>query len=187
MGPAYLIDVVGLDIAYHAGQVMAGAFPNRMALGGTTALELLFKLNRFGQKNGKGFYQYSEDKKGKPVKSIDDTVPALINDAVKGSQHFDDETIIERLMLPMCFEVVRCLAEGIVNDAVDADMGLIMGVGFPLFRGGAVRYMENLGLNTLIQQAEHYQHLGELYQVPELLREKAQKGQSFFSQEELIA
>lgn len=183
MGPAYLIDVVGLDTADHAADTMAEAFPDRMGGNKESALHYLYAAKRYGQKNGLGFYRYENDKKGKPKKLADDCVLELIKPAITSDSAKDisDEEIIERLMVPMCLEVVRCLDEGIVANAVDADMGVLMGIGFPLFRGGAVRYMENIGLATIVEQAKKYQHLGGLYAVPLSLIEKAANNESYFA------
>ncbi len=60
----------------------------------------------------------------------------------KGKAEFTEEEIIDRLMLPMIIETVRCLDEGIVESATEADMGLVYGVGFPPFRGGALKYAD---------------------------------------------
>ncbi|SPZ21362.1 Fatty acid oxidation complex subunit alpha [Providencia rettgeri] len=68
MGPAYLLDVVGIDTAFHAEQVMAQGFPERMGKKGKNAIDVMYEQQRFGQKNGQGFYQYEKDKKGKPKK-----------------------------------------------------------------------------------------------------------------------
>ena len=65
MGPAYLLDVVGIDTAHHAQAVMAEGFPERMAGQGEAAVDLMFKEQRFGQKNKLGFYAYEKDKKGR--------------------------------------------------------------------------------------------------------------------------
>ena len=74
MGPAYLLDVVGIDTGYHANAVMAQGFPDRMASTEKTALGTMFEAQRFGQKNGKGFYSYVPDKKGVPKKTVDPEV-----------------------------------------------------------------------------------------------------------------
>ncbi|MGY2437193.1 3-hydroxyacyl-CoA dehydrogenase family protein, partial [Escherichia coli] len=71
MGPAYLLDVVGIDTGHHAGDVMAQGFPARMSKEGRTAIDVMYDASRFGQKNGKGFYAYEQDKKGKPKKVAD--------------------------------------------------------------------------------------------------------------------
>ncbi len=180
MGPGYLIDVVGIDTACHAASVMAEGFPTRMLFDGNSPVDLLHRADRLGQKNGLGFYKYENDKKGKPKKLNDEAVDALIAPAVTGNQSFEDEEVIERLMIPMCFEVVRCLSEGIVEDPVDADIGLLMGIGFPLFRGGPVKYMENLGLEKIVEISKKYESMGELYQAPQLLLDKVASGETFY-------
>ena len=71
-GWCYLLDVVGMDTAVHANDVMAEGFPDRMAHQGKTAIPVMYENERLGQKNAKGFYAYEEDKKGKPKKVTDD-------------------------------------------------------------------------------------------------------------------
>ena len=84
-------------------------------------------------------------------------------------------------MIPMVNEVIRCLEEGVVDTAAEADMGLIYGIGFPPFRGGAIRYLETIGLNKFIEMADKYTHLGEIYQVTAGLREMARSAKSYFT------
>jgi 3-hydroxyacyl-CoA dehydrogenase/enoyl-CoA hydratase/3-hydroxybutyryl-CoA epimerase/enoyl-CoA isomerase len=179
MGPAYLIDVVGADTAHHAAAVMAQGFPDRMQNSEKVALDVLYENKRFGQKNGKGFYVYQEDRKGKPVKSFDESVLALLAPVVKDKKEFSDEEIIARTMIPMCIEVVRCLEEGIVESAGDADMGLIMGIGFPMFRGGALRYLDHVGIANFCEQAKQYEHLGALYKPTAKMLEMAKTNARF--------
>ncbi|MFN3785935.1 MAG: fatty acid oxidation complex subunit alpha FadB, partial [Thiothrix sp.] len=135
MGPAYLLDVVGIDTAHHAAQVMAAGFPERMSYAYTTALDRLYAAQRFGQKNGKGFYQYAPDRQGKPLKRTDPDAVALVKSSIP--QDFSAQTIVERLMIPLCIEAARCLEDGIVASPAEADMALIYGIGFPPFLGGA--------------------------------------------------
>ena len=78
MGPAYLLDVVGMDTGHHGGDVMAKGFPDRMAVEGESAMTTLYELGRYGQKTGSGFYRYEMDKRGKLKKLIDEEVPGLI-------------------------------------------------------------------------------------------------------------
>ena len=73
MGPAYLLDVVGVDTAEHCTEVMSDGFPTRMQKIANDPVSLLYKNNRFGQKNGLGFYDHSKDKRGRPVKIASDT------------------------------------------------------------------------------------------------------------------
>ncbi len=163
MGPAYLLDVVGLDTAVHAQQVMAEGFPDRMAADGKGAIEVLAEAGRLGQKNGRGFYNYEPDRKGKPRKQPAPEVTELVRPLVAESAELSDEQIIERMMMPLCIETVRCVEEGIVDSAAEADMGLIYGIGFPPFRGGALRYIDSIGMDNFCRQAELWAGLGTLY------------------------
>ena len=181
MGPAYLLDVVGIDTADHCTGVMSSGFPERMKKIPNDPVSLLFNNERFGQKNNQGFYEHSLDKRGKPVKAPASEAYELFSEHVGQQATLTNEEIIERLMIPMVNEVVRCLEEGVVDTAAEADMGLIYGIGFPPFRGGAIRYLETLGLKQFIESADKYAHLGEIYQVTDGLREMAASGKSYFT------
>ena len=180
MGPAYLLDVVGMDTAKHAGEVMADGFPDRMKHEGTTAIDIMFDSGRFGQKTDKGFYEYVLDRKGKQKKVADEAVYDMLKPAVSASNEFTDEEIIERMMVPLCIETVRCLEDGIVETAAEADMGLIFGIGFPPFRGGALRYIDSIGIEEFNKIADKYADLGPLYTPTEGMREMAKTGKKFF-------
>ncbi|CSD02236.1 multifunctional fatty acid oxidation complex subunit alpha [Vibrio cholerae] len=187
MGPAYLLDVVGIDTAHHAQAVMAEGFPTRMAKSGREAIDALYEAKKFGQKNGSGFYQYTVDKKGKPKKAFSDDVLAILAPVCGAPQSFDPQTLIERTMIPMINEVVLCLEEGIIASAQEADMALVYGLGFPPFRGGVFRYLDTIGIANYVAMAEKYADLGALYQVPQLLKNMAQQGTSFYSAQQVSA
>ncbi len=182
MGPAYLLDVVGIDTGHHGGEVMAEGFPDRMKYDYVTAGDLLYKAERFGQKNGVGFYKYELDKRGKPKKLPDADTAGIIAPSVTEQLEFTDEQIVERMMIPMCIETVRCLEEGIVSGPADADMGLIYGIGFPPFRGGALHYMDTIGLDNFCKMCEQYADLGALYHPTEGMKKMAADGKTFFPQ-----
>ena len=180
MGPAYLLDVVGMDTAKHANDVMAEGFPERMKADYKSAVEVMFENDRYGQKNEKGFYKYELDRKGKQKKVVDEETYNLIEPVVQGKNDFSDEDIIARMMLPLCLETVRCLEDGIVAGPADADMGLIFGIGFPPFRGGALRYIDDMGADKFVELADKFADLGPLYHPTEKLREMAKTGEKFF-------
>ncbi|PIE42611.1 MAG: fatty acid oxidation complex subunit alpha FadB [Gammaproteobacteria bacterium] len=180
MGPAYLMDVVGIDTGVHAAGVMAEGFPERMKYDHKDATDVMFENKRFGQKNGVGFYKYETDKKGKPKKVVDETTYELLKPVVAEPKEFEDDDIIARLMIPMCLEVVRCLEDNIVSNVADADMSLIFGVGFPPFRGGALRYIDSMGTKAFVELCDKYKDLGALYEPTEKLREMAANGESFY-------
>ncbi|WP_305815949.1 fatty acid oxidation complex subunit alpha FadB [Photobacterium leiognathi] len=181
MGPAYLLDVVGIDTAHHAQTVMAEGFPERMGKNGKDAIDVMFEAQRFGQKNGIGFFSYSLDRKGKPKKSFSEDAHALLAPVSKPQTEFESDAIIARMMIPMINEVVRCLEENIIATPAEADMALVYGLGFPPFRGGVFRYLDSLGLANYVALADQYAHLGALYEVPQGLREKAAQGETYYN------
>ncbi|WEK29422.1 MAG: fatty acid oxidation complex subunit alpha FadB [Candidatus Pseudomonas phytovorans] len=181
MGPAYLMDVVGIDTGHHGRDVMAEGFPDRMKDERRSAVDALYEANRLGQKNGKGFYAYETDKRGKPKKVFDAAVLDVLKPIVFEQREVTDEDIINWMMVPLCLETVRCLEDGIVETAAEADMGLVYGIGFPPFRGGALRYIDSIGVAEFVALADQYADLGPLYHPTAKLREMAKSGQRFFN------
>ncbi len=179
MGPAYLLDVVGIDTAHHADAVMAQGFPDRMSHTGENVIDRMFKLGRFGQKNNQGFYRYEPDRRGKPQKLPDDTVDELLSGVSGDAREFSDDEIVERMMIPLCIETARCLEEKIVASPAEADMALIYGIGFPAFRGGALHHLDQVGLAEFCQMTEKYEHLGSMYQPTERMRLMAEGGEKY--------
>jgi len=167
MGPAYLLDVVGLDTAVHAEGVMAAGYPDRMQRDFTSAIEVLFKAGLLGQKNQQGFYDHQTDKKGKPVKFASDVAIELIKPTTQSQGEISDDDIIARMMVPMATELMRCLDEGIVETAAEADMALVYGIGFPPFRGGVLRWVDSIGAQTFADMAKRFEALGPLYSTPD--------------------
>lgn len=182
MGPAFLLDVVGMDTADHASSVMSDGIPERMQKIDNDPVTLLYKAGRFGQKNGKGFYDFSLDKRGRPAKKASPEAYALFKGHVAATKEFDKEEIIARVMIPMANEAIRCLEEGIVASAAEADIALLFGLGFPPFRGGIFRYIETMGLANFVALADKYAVLGPIYQISDGVREMAASGKSYFSQ-----
>lgn len=180
MGPAYLIDVVGLDTGVHGAEVMAEGFPDRMKPDYKGGIKHLFENNRLGQKNGVGFYKYEMDKKGKPKKLADEATYELLKAVQTDSRQVDDQEIIDRMMIAFCNETVRCLEDNIVASAGEADMAMIMGVGFPPFRGGPCRYIDRIGVANYVELCNKYAHLGKAYEAPAKLVTMAANGETFY-------
>ncbi|MFC3606518.1 fatty acid oxidation complex subunit alpha FadB [Stutzerimonas tarimensis] len=184
MGPAYLLDVVGIDTAHHARTVMVEGFPERMRDEGPTAIDALYQAQRLGQKSGAGFYRYEVDKRGKPKRVEDPLVKPLLESVATAQRELTDEDILNLMMIPLCLETVRCLEDGIVETAAEADMGLVYGIGFPPFRGGALRYIEAMGIAEFVALADRYAEYGPLYRPTAQLREMAVRGLRFYGQEQ---
>jgi 3-hydroxyacyl-CoA dehydrogenase/enoyl-CoA hydratase/3-hydroxybutyryl-CoA epimerase/enoyl-CoA isomerase len=184
MGPAYLCDVVGIDTGVHAGAVMAEGFPDRMKYDFKTCQEVMFENDRYGQKNGRGYYAYEIDKRGRPKKVFDEDVAALLAPVIDGNETLSDEAIVDSMMIPMCLEAVRCLEDDIAASATDVDLALIYGIGFPPFRGGALHYIDDVGIDKFVARADELAAaagaLKAMYLPTEKLREMAASGDTFF-------
>ena len=175
MGPIALNDVVGLDIARDAGNVVNSAFKERAVQ--TRILDELLAAGRRGQKSGAGFYSYAKGSRG-----ADDPVLAPFLEKVKKApgSPLTLEAITERLFLPMLPEASRILTEGVVREPADVDMGLILGIGFPPFRGGLLRWADSLGAKKVVEMLKKYEPLGARFAPTEQLLKMAQEGKSFY-------
>lgn len=187
MGPAWLLDVVGIDTAHHAQSVMADGFPERMKKDYRDVIDVLFDEGRYGQKNQLGFYRWQTDAKGKTKKVDDADVGSLLQSVSQPTREFSDEEIIARMMIPMINEVVRCLDEGIIASPAEADMALVYGLGFPPFHGGVFRYLDTQGNAQFADQARQFASLGALYQLPAGLEAKAQRNECWYPPAEPMA
>ncbi len=181
MGPAYLMDVIGIDTINHCYPVMIDGLPQRFSK--TAELwptEAVFKADRLGQKNARGYYSYALNDKGKPSKAIDETVVQMLADLYGEARLFDADEIVDRLMIAMAIEMLHCLEEGVVASPAEADMALVYGVGFPAFRGGICRWMDEIGLQEVCDRGDKYAHISELYRPTEKLRAMAAKGETLY-------
>jgi 3-hydroxyacyl-CoA dehydrogenase/enoyl-CoA hydratase/3-hydroxybutyryl-CoA epimerase/enoyl-CoA isomerase len=182
MGPALLIDVVGIDTCVHAAKVLADAYPERMRHEGQSATEALVAAARLGQKNGKGFYAWKPEKKGPPSKQNDPEAAALVAALAKGKADPSDNEIVERMMLPMLLESSRVLEEAIVATPIEVDMAMLYGLGFPPFRGGIFRWADAVTPAALLKAAERHRALGPLYAPTQQLTALAGSGRGFHAE-----
>jgi 3-hydroxyacyl-CoA dehydrogenase/enoyl-CoA hydratase/3-hydroxybutyryl-CoA epimerase/enoyl-CoA isomerase len=159
MGPITLQDLVGLDTSLYAGGVLQRAYPERAVQ--TTLLAQLVQAGRLGQKSGAGFYNYANA--GKGGKGADDPVLAEMLAKFGNRKEMSLEEIQDRLFLPMYAEATRVLAEGIVSSPAEVEMSLILGIGFPPFKGGILSWAQSLG-ERLAAKLAQYAHLGARYQ-----------------------
>jgi 3-hydroxyacyl-CoA dehydrogenase/enoyl-CoA hydratase/3-hydroxybutyryl-CoA epimerase/enoyl-CoA isomerase len=95
-------------------------------------------------------------------------------------REFEREEIIARMMLPMCTELARCLEEGIVGSAAEADLALLYGIGFPPFRGGVFRWMDTVGLAHIAEQSEKYADLGKAYELTDGMRAMLANSETYY-------
>ncbi|MZI93852.1 fatty acid oxidation complex subunit alpha FadB [Vibrio sp. CAIM 722] len=180
MGPAWLLDIVGIDTAYHAQTVMNQGYPDRFKEIKDDVVALLFERQWLGNKTQQGFYCYSTDKKGHPIKQPNPELIELLSTQPHNKDH-NEQMIIDRMMIPMINESILCLEQNIISTAEEIDMALVYGLGFPPFRGGPCRYLETIGIDNYLRSTQPYQHLGPLYIPPNHLIQMNKSGKTFYS------
>ncbi|RYX93447.1 MAG: fatty acid oxidation complex subunit alpha FadB [Comamonadaceae bacterium] len=169
MGPAYLEDVVGMDTGSHVIDVISAGYAARMQPPARNAIRTLVAAGRLGQKSGGGFYDY-DAAGGKPKRSASQAARALIAPLQQGANAtLTDADIVERMMLAMLLEAIRCMEEGIAGSAAELDMAMLLGVGFPAYLGGPLKYADWLGPARVLERARALAPHGAMYQPPALL------------------
>tara|TARA_B110001452_G_scaffold60843_1_gene47495 strand:- start:2334 stop:4487 length:2154 start_codon:yes stop_codon:yes gene_type:complete len=182
MGPAYLMDVIGIDTINHCYPVMMDGLPQRFKkTADVWPTEAVCNAKRLGQKNGLGYYRYELNEKGKPAKVVDPEVVAMLENLYGAAKQLEADEIIDRLMVAMAMEMIHCLEEGVVSSPAEADMALIYGVGFPPFHGGICRWMDEIGLQEICDRGDRYLSISELYRPTDKLRAMAANGETLYS------
>lgn len=173
MGPMALLDEVGIDVAAKVGRILAAAFGDR--LDPSPVVDKLYADGRQGKKNGKGLYLYREGKRLGP----DPSVYAVLGTAAPHPAQADE--VVERMVLPMVNEAAVILEETIVASAAELDLAMIMGTGFPPFRGGLLRYADSLGLAHIVARLDDLAaRRGKRFAVTAPLRLRAERGGRFY-------
>lgn len=150
VGPLALVDEVGIDVAAHVADELGHVFAER-GLEGSGAMPRLYEAGLHGRKNGRGFYLYPAKKKKGP-KPVNHEVYSLLGGAER--RPIPETEIQDRLALLMVNEAVHCLQEGVISSPRDGDLGAILGLGFPPFRGGPFRYVDAVGASTIVDRLE---------------------------------
>ncbi len=177
MGPLRLMDEVGLDIARHAGATLYRAFGERMRP--ASSLVALEQTERLGRKNALGFYRYAEGTDPTP----DPAVLAEIWSGLDGdpAEAPDSADIRERLVLAMVNEAARVLSDGIVATAAAVDLAMIMGTGFPAFRGGLLRFADAHHPRRLVDMLDDLaERVGVRFTPAPLIRDLADDDEGFY-------
>jgi len=176
VGPVTLLDEVGLDVALKVAGVMQEAYGDHIVPAPGPGIAALVKAGRLGRKSGRGFYLYKGGKK----RGVDESVYELLGAHPNGGPRAAE--ILQRLVLGMVNEAARALGEGVVQSPRDGDIGAIFGFGFPPFRGGPLRYADDLGAERVVEDLERLaERYGARFTPSEFLRERAQTGTKFYS------
>nr|WP_314428608.1 3-hydroxyacyl-CoA dehydrogenase NAD-binding domain-containing protein [uncultured Brevundimonas sp.] len=176
-GPLEMHDDVALDLSYKiAKQTALDLGDAYVPSEGADIVAKMVEGGRYGRKNGKGFYDYDTKPKTlwaglselAPVK-FDDSTPELVDE------------LKTRLLYRQAVEVARCWAEGVIDDPREADLGAILGWGFAPWSGGPITLIDQTGLKAFVETADRLAATyGDRFKVPELLREMAAKGETFY-------
>ncbi|WP_292035258.1 MULTISPECIES: 3-hydroxyacyl-CoA dehydrogenase NAD-binding domain-containing protein [unclassified Brevundimonas] len=176
-GPLEMHDDVALDLSYKiAKQTAIDLGDAYVPSEGADIVARMVEGGRYGRKNGKGFYDYDTKPKTlwaglselAPVK-FDDSTPELVDE------------LKTRLLYRQAVEVARCWAEGVIDDPREADLGAILGWGFAPWSGGPITLIDQTGLKAFVETADRLTTTyGDRFKVPELLREMAAKGETFY-------
>jgi 3-hydroxyacyl-CoA dehydrogenase/enoyl-CoA hydratase/3-hydroxybutyryl-CoA epimerase len=138
--------------------------------------ELVEKRERFGRKNGKGFYDYPQ---GSPKRLW----PGLAELQLKklDPDTIDIQELKYRLLMVQSLEAARCVEEGVITDVREADVGSILGFGFAPFSGGTLSYIDMMGTRRFVEICQKLEKkYGERFKPPKLLLDMAQKGDTFY-------
>ena len=182
MGPAYLADVIGLDTMSHIIDIICAGYPQRMTATPLEPTKVMASHQRYGQKSGLGFYRYETDPNGRRKKvQQPDSYQLLSPSQPNGLRDFSDTEIVERMMLPMVLEAAVALEEGVVESAAALDTAMSLGLGFPKYAGGPLKYADWLGLDRVVDLSNRYASIGPLYRANDALRSLAARGGRFYS------
>ncbi|TAP41328.1 fatty acid oxidation complex subunit alpha FadJ [Alteromonas sp. KUL49] len=174
VGPVKLLDEVGIDVGTKIIPFLVEAFGERFTA--PSAFDKVLADDRKGKKNGKGFYSY-EGKK--PGKEVDESIYTLLGLAPSSS--LSEKDVAERCVYMMLNEAARCLDEGVIRSARDGDIGAIFGIGFPPFLGGPFRYMDTVGIDTVVSKLKQYEsEVGDKYAPASVLVSMAESGKTFY-------
>ena len=163
MGPFQMGDLAGLDIGWHRD-------PSKV----TTVREALCAKGRFGQKAGKGFYDYDESRQRTPSDEVQQIIADFAEKEGNAQREISKDEIRERLLYPMVNEGAKILEEGMAQRASDIDVVWINGYGWPLYTGGPMFWADTVGLDTVVAGLEKHD-----LPVSDYLRKKAEAGESF--------
>ncbi|MCO6415756.1 3-hydroxyacyl-CoA dehydrogenase NAD-binding domain-containing protein [Siccirubricoccus sp. KC 17139] len=172
MGPLATGDLAGLDIGAAVRKARGTVAP---------VADAVVAAGRLGQKTGKGYYDYDENRKRMPSKEVEQIILDLAEKMQVRRRKIEDQEILERVLLPMVNEGARILEEGIAYRPIDIDVIFINGFGWPAFRGGPMFFADRLGLKAVRDKLAHYaEATGDANLKPAALIEKlAAEGGSF--------
>lgn len=174
MGPCRLLDEVGLDIARHVREQLEAGFGERMEA--PDLVDRMVEDGRLGKKNGRGFYRYEDGE----LQEVDPGLQRRLESIRGQDREMAPETVRRRCLYPMVNEAAFALGENVASSPDDVDLALVMGTGFPPFRGGLLRWADSVGVEKIHSWlSSAADRLGARYEPAPLLGEMARDGDRF--------
>lgn len=175
VGPLTLMDEIGIDVAARVGHTLGKAYAGRWFPCDTASR--LSNAGFRGRKNQTGFYRYS--KKDDSRKQVNRKVYSFFSDTI--DQPVSVSQIKERLVLIMINEAALCLQEDVISSARDGDIGAVMGLGYPPFRGGPFHYVDTRGPGDIVAGLEQMARRDRTrFQPAQILVDMAHHSKKFF-------
>ncbi len=179
-GPMRVLDERGIDVALQAARALQAAFGARMTPPG--GLAKFVADDRRGKRVRRGIYRDRDASTGQGAAgqgAVDDAIYALLG--VEPRTKLPADEIQMRCAVGMVNDAVRCFGEGVLRAPRDGDVGAVLGVGFPAFRGGPFRYVDSVGAAAVLRRVHGYaDRFGERWRPAPLLVDMARKGERFF-------
>ena len=177
VGPLSLQDEVAIDLAHKVMLQSKNDLGSQYVEGkGDAIVKTMFEAERFGRKNGKGFYVYE----GREKHLWSELDQFALDGILQEQPNVQD--VKDRLMYAQAIEAARTMAEGIVHDPREADLGSIFGWGFAPFTGGAISFIDTIGAKAFVARADELlEAYGPQYEVPPLLREMSKANETFYN------
>ena len=180
MGPYTLLDEVGIDVGFHVAATLNEAFGDRMAT--APVLDAIrTDSSLLGKKSGAGFYVYENGKRRDANPRMKELIRGHRSSSGGGARP-GDRDIFDRAMLNMVNEAAYALEEGVVGSPEELDLAMIMGTGFPPFRGGLLRWADREGTGAIRDRLQDLRaRFGERFAPAPLLAQYADEGRGFFT------
>ncbi|MDD5175019.1 MAG: 3-hydroxyacyl-CoA dehydrogenase NAD-binding domain-containing protein [Sterolibacterium sp.] len=176
VGPLTVSDEVSLEIMLHVyDQSVADGAPPKYEpeLSINLIKKMTGQLGRKGRAGGAGFYEYPQG--GKKF-----LWPGLAEHFPPSKEQPDVEEVKKRFLCIQALEAARCFEEGVITNPADADIGSILGIGYPSWTGGTLSYIETVGIQSFVAECDRLANLyGERYRPSAWLKERAQRNQAF--------
>ena len=181
MGPFALSDLAGIDVGWRIRQHREPNRPKHLRY--SDIADQLYKMGRYGQKTGKGWYQYEEGSRT-PIPDSEglDLIIRTSRELGIDRREISEEEILQRCMYPLINEGARILEEGIAQRASDLDIVWLYGFGFPRYRGGPMFYADSIGLKNVYEAMQGFYEIHRDWLEPAPLLERLAREDRTFAE-----